>query len=66
VIDLDMMPLDTPEHVRHAWHMLHQPVLLTTLRQVMQPAEARTAIALAKDRVQTAAVEHGMGFFEEP
>ena len=66
MIDLDAMPLDTREHIRAAWDLMHKPLLLASLREQMQPAEARTAVALVKDRIQLAAVEHGMGLLPGP
>lgn len=60
---LNEMPLDDPRHIRAAWNLIHRPVvfsMLTTLNG-MTEAEAMDALEQARDRVQLAAIEHGMG-----
>lgn len=57
-LSLDALRLDTRAHVIAAWSLVHAPV-------VTRVASA-TEVALARDRIQFAAVEHGLGFLPEP
>ena len=59
---LDEMPLDSPDHVRHAWHMIGHPMIRGRLRQVdgLGHDEAVAVIAVMRRRIRRAAWEHGV------
>jgi hypothetical protein len=59
------MPLDTADHVRHAWHMIGHPVIRGRLRQFdgLSPDEAAAVIEVMRRRIRRAAWEHGVTLF---
>jgi len=57
-VSLEAMPLDSAAHVQAAWRLVH----CKAVRRVVTPGE----IVAAKDRIQFAAVEYGLGLFPEP
>lgn len=52
---LDAMPLTDPGTIRTAWQMVWHPVITAAVR--LEPGE----LEQARDRIQFAAVEHGLG-----
>ena len=64
---LDEMPLSDPGYVRMGWSLLGHPVTREMLRpDCVTEGEIDAEIRRARDRVQAAAVEFGMGLFPEP
>lgn len=64
---LDEMPLSDKEQVRMGWHLLGHRIVRDMLRpDCVTEGEIDAEIRRAKDRVQAAAVEFGMGLFPEP
>jgi hypothetical protein len=57
-LSLDALRVDTPAHVIAAWALVHS----AEVTRIVKPGE----IAVAKDRIQYAAVEHGLGFLPAP
>jgi hypothetical protein len=57
---LDEMPLDSADHIRHAWHMIGHPLVRGRLRQVdgLSHDEAVAVIAVMRRRIRRAAWEH--------
>jgi hypothetical protein len=67
----DHMPLDSDEHVRAAWHLVTG--LEHRARRHLDAGEppppftpGPDEIRAAKDRIQFAAIERGLGYFPEP
>lgn len=57
-LSLDALRVDTPAHVIAAWALVHS----AEVKRIVKPGE----VAVAKDRIQYAAVEHGLGFLPAP
>lgn len=59
---LDEMPLDSPDRVRHAWHLIGHPSVRGRLRQVdgLGHDEAVAVIAVMRRRIRRAAWEHNV------
>lgn len=57
-LSLEGMPLGSPEQVMSAWRFVHLPMV--------RSATTAGEVVMAKDRIQYAAVEFGMGMFREP
>lgn len=62
---LDEMPLDSPEHVRQAWHMIGHPSVRGRLRQVngLDWDQSGAVIEAMRRRIRKAAWEHGLVLF---
>ena len=61
------MPLDTPGRVRAAWSMINRPIVARALAgELLLDADATATYTRAQDRIQLAAIEHGMGLLPEP
>jgi hypothetical protein len=56
------MPLDSPAHVRQAWHLIGHPSVRGHLVQLDQldSWEADAVIAVMRRRIRRAAWEHGV------
>jgi hypothetical protein len=60
------MPLDTPAHVQAAWQMISRPIVIRDIEtELLIPAEVDATLARARDRIQMAAVEYGLGLFPQ-
>lgn len=64
-MDWDSMPLDTPDHVRYAWHLINSPMVTGAGREeIPDPLGLRPSagkLTELRDRVRMAAIEYGMG-----
>lgn len=59
---LDEMPLDSPDHVRYAWHMIGHPSVRGRLRQFdhLGHDDAVAVIDVMRRRIRRAAWEHNV------
>jgi hypothetical protein len=64
---LNAMPLDSPDHVRQAWHMIGHPSVRAHLIQLngLSREEAVAVIGVMRRRIRKAAWEHGVVLFGE-
>jgi hypothetical protein len=65
---LDEMPLDSPEHVRHAWHMIGHPMIRGRLRQFdgLSPGECAAVVEAMRRRIRKAAWDYDLVLFGGP